>query len=410
MTPWESVSLSQLLAQYQPPQWLLSGLLRRDSPAVILGPSRGLKSSLAVELCGALASGGTFLGQFVAPQNFRVGFVGGVEAREVVTRFARHWSAAADGKLAALEQIVWALDSIDADDPHNLRSLGDWIGRHALEVVVIDAAALTTGHTPKAEATLLRRLVRCCQESDATPIVVSRLRSEPTPRPLDSSDLASAPCGAVAQQWLLLNRRETFRPGDRRHRLWLTQGSSGGPSGRWGVDIDEGWDDATSWNVTLRDREEAEQEVIERASQIQAEHQNRKLRAVLKQVDPQHATKLHIRERTGMSGGKFSAAWERLVDAGEITILRQTDAERNYGEARYRWIDPAEPKNSGRVHHDPIDQVFQTMTIQDLIDEDKPAEPCEANKEASEKFSPPSPLRPPRKSKRKKVKPQKKRW
>ncbi|MCC9604900.1 AAA family ATPase [Blastopirellula sp. JC732] len=366
-----------MLARQTPPQWLLSGLLRQRQAAVILGPSRCLKTSLAVDLCAALASGGQFLGQFSAERAFQVGFVGGEETQDVVANSARRSSAAADVDPPSLDRIVWAFNLISPGEPVNLRRLSDWIERHQLEVVLIDAADLTSASTPKAETAQLRSLVRCCLAAGATPIVCARTRKELRPRTMDTSDLASAPCGAVARQWLLVNRREAFTPGTDRQRLWLTHGNDAGQSGLWGVDIEEGAD-----QVTLRDRASVEQESAELAAASLEEHLKRKVRAVLKRIKPADATKLRIREWSGMSGAKFRIAWDGLIDGGEITFITPADPNRQSSESRYRLIDPSEPKNFGRVHNSPIDQYFQTMTTAELL-------------AANEKKSPPSPVDPP---------------
>ncbi|EAQ77965.1 AAA family ATPase [Blastopirellula marina] len=339
--PFTELTCAQLLAEQPPQAWLLPGMLQQHEPAVIVGPSKSLKSSLAVDLGGALASGGKFLGQFAADRTFRVGFVGGDAARAALTDLAQRWSAAADVDLAALETLVWSLSVANLSDPASLQRLKDWIGRHQLEVVLIDVADLATT-SRRAQAMQLRELVRCCLELGATPIVCCPTRKELPPRALGAADLASAADNAIARQWLLVNRRQAFEPGSGRHQLWLTLGGSAGQSSLWGVDVDEG-QACDKWKVLLRDVPSIAEETAQLAAKSQIEHLRWKLRGVMSQIDPAQATKLKIREQSGMSGTKFGLTWQYLINAGEIRLAPSNrDPHMRHAEPRYRLVELAE--------------------------------------------------------------------
>lgn len=347
----EGVTTAQLLAREAPPAWLLPGMLRQGQPGVILGPIRCLKTSLAVDLCGALASGGKFLGRFAVERAFRVGFVGGEAARGVAVDLARRWSAAAEVDLAKLDRLVWGLNLADADDPDGLRRLAEWIARYELEVVLIDPDDLAL-LTPRAQARWLADLVRCCLAAGATPIVCCELRKEGKPRPLEAADLAAAPCRAIARQWLLVSRREAFEPGSGEHQLWLTLGGGSGQSGQWGVDIDEGDTDEPTggkWEATVRDPLTVALLEAQLEAELQGVRLRQRLRGVMRQIDPAQATKLKIRQQSGMSGAKFGATWNQLVADGEIApaAIGPGAAAR---EPRYRLVEAAEKKLPGPVH------------------------------------------------------------
>ncbi|UUO05188.1 AAA family ATPase [Blastopirellula sp. J2-11] len=366
--PLEGLTTAQLMARQAPRAWLLPGMLARHEAAVILGPSKCMKTSLAVDLCGALASGGKFLGQFAAERAFRVGFVGGEGAEQVVTDLAPRWSTAAQVDLSTLDRLVWGLNMAELGDPVNLRRLTAWIERHQLEVVLIDAADFSTA-TPRAQARQLRELVRCCLEAGATPILCCPTRKELPPRALSAADLASAACHAVARQWLLVNRRQAFEPGSGRHQLWLTLGGAG-QSRLWGVDIDEGQETEQAgrkWEVLLRDVPAIEEETAQLAAKAQADHLRWKLRGAMSQIDPAQATKLKIREQSGMSGAKFGPTWQRLVDAGEIRLASNSDPHMRQWEPRYRLVDLAECNDRDSAEFDPLDDTFLTMTTAELL-------------------------------------------
>ncbi|MFI4876451.1 MAG: AAA family ATPase [Blastopirellula sp. JB062] len=376
-TPLEGLTTAQLMGRRAARTWLAPGLLARHESAVILGPSKSLKTSLAIDLCGALASGGKFLGQFAVEQPFRVGYVGGEETEHAAPDLAHRWSAAADVDLANLDRLIWGLNIAELGDPAQLRRLTAWIERYQLEAVVIDQAELSNV-SPRAQARQLRDISRCCLEAGATPIFCCPTRSEPPPRALSAADLAAAPGNAVARQWLLVNRRQPFEPGSGRHQLWLTLGGGAGQSGLWGVDIDEGQAGshaARKWQVQLRDVAAIEEETARLAAKSRIEHLRWRLRGVMSQIAPAQSTKLKIREQSGMSGAKFGLAWQQLVDAGEIRVVADNDPHKRSRQPRYRLVDLAERTVSGS---DPRDETFVTMTSAELAQQADPASPTGA--------------------------------
>ncbi|MFI4875761.1 MAG: AAA family ATPase [Blastopirellula sp. JB062] len=348
--PFTELTCAQLVSEQPPQAWLLPGMLQQHEPAVIVGPSKSLKSSLAVDLCGALASGGKFLGQFAADRAFRVGFVGGDAARGALTDLAQRWSAAAEVDLTTLETLVWSLSMADLSDPANLQRLKEWISRHQLEVVLIDVADLTP-RSRRDQTAQMRELVRCCLELGATPIVCCPTRREPKPRPLNAADLVGAACHGLARQWLLVNHRQEYEPGSGRHALWLTWSGCRGQGGAWGVDVNEGRGDdplGRKWEVTLRDVESIERENLAIATHAQTQRLQRKLRLAISQIDPRDATKLKIRQASRMSGADFGLTWDQLAAAGEITSVRPLYPGASLADRRYQLISSPQKKNERR--------------------------------------------------------------
>src|SRR4051812_7484680 len=60
-----------------PRDWLVQGILMRGQPAVLGGPQKTLKTSLAVDMAVSLGSGRPFLGQFPVPEARRVAVISG---------------------------------------------------------------------------------------------------------------------------------------------------------------------------------------------------------------------------------------------------------------------------------------------------------------------------------------------
>ncbi|EAQ78977.1 hypothetical protein DSM3645_13475 [Blastopirellula marina DSM 3645] len=302
----------QLLEQQEPLRWLLPGMLTQNEPAVIVGPSKSLKTSIAVDLCAALASGEKFLGQFAAARAFRVGLVSSTTDQHALTDLARRWSAASSSRSKRLPNLTWALSS---DGSTNLENLRDWIAKHQLEVVVIDPLRLTsTGKSTQAAE--LCDLVRCCLENGATPILCCQSRKAIKS---DASDIPREL--GFARQWLLVRHRQNYLPGSGQHRLQLTLGGYAGQGGEWGVDIDEGsLQDPTGrrWDVTLREPQSIADETAACEAEAHAQRLRAKIRVAIQSVAENDAFKSRIRERSGISGARFEPVWSQMLTAGEV--------------------------------------------------------------------------------------------
>ncbi|MCC9604643.1 AAA family ATPase, partial [Blastopirellula sediminis] len=149
---FRTLTTEELFAEQKPREWLLANFLTRNEPAVIVGPSKTLKSSLAVDLCAALARGGKFLGQFAAEKPLRVGFAGSSHQQQTLTDLTQRWGEARQAA-PNRNNLMWMLTTDNPAEPECLGKLRDWITKHELEVVVIDAIRLSsTGKRKQAEA------------------------------------------------------------------------------------------------------------------------------------------------------------------------------------------------------------------------------------------------------------------
>jgi len=346
--PFDAQNFSQLLESAAPTEWLLPGLLARNSPGVILGPGKTLKTSLAVDLCGALASGGKFLGEYSASRAYRVGLVSG-DDRQVLLDLARRWSDAANADRERLdENFVCSLRLTELASETNLDELQKWILRQRLEVVLLDPQQLLPLMSKRKQAELLRQITRLCLDCGATPIVCCSTRKSLPPRAMRYADLEAAGCQTFARQWLLVNRRAAYQPGSGQHQLWLTFGGDAGQEGVVGVDIEEGHLNDPSgkrWEVNLRSADEIEQAAAQREQAETEERRTASIRSALNDLPEAEASKSQIRQQAGMNGPRFNATWNRMVAAGEIAPVPDSAAKHQTAVPRFQLTNVAQEKN-----------------------------------------------------------------
>ncbi|MCC9607630.1 AAA family ATPase [Blastopirellula sp. JC732] len=358
---FRTLTTEELFAEQKPREWLIANFLTRNEPAVLVGPSKTLKSSLAVDLCAALASGGKFLNHFAAEKPVRVGFASSSQQQQTLSDLTQRWGEARQAA-PNRNNLMWLLTTDDPADPETLGKLRDWITTHELEVVVIDAIRLSsTGKRKQAEA--LRTLAQCCLDNGATPILCVQTRKEMKPGKLDAAILAGSL--DFAQQWLLVNRRQNYAPGSGEHRLWLTLGGYAGQGGEWGVDVDEGrltdvgqavpaemdrlarraagtacptTTTGRRWKTIVHDADALQDEAERWKDAAMDERMRSRIRLAMTDLGEAHATKLRVRENCGMNGTKFARAWDRMVAAGEIEKIVN---EKQFYYPRYRLITPS---------------------------------------------------------------------
>ncbi|MCC9605506.1 AAA family ATPase [Blastopirellula sp. JC732] len=388
---FRTLTTEELFAEQQPREWLLANLLTRNEPAVIVGPSKTLKSSLAVDLCAALASGGKFLNHFAAEKPLRVGFACSSNQQQTLTDLTQRWGEARKSA-PATDNLMWLLTTDDPADPETVGKLRDWITKHELEVVVIDAIRLSsTGKRKQAEA--LQTLAQCCLDNGATPILCVQTRKEMKPGKLEASILAGNL--DFAQQWLLVNRRQSYAPGSGEHRLWLALGGYAGQGGEWGVDVDEGrltnvgqavpaemetlasraaememlatraagtacptTKNGRSWKTIVHEADTLQDEAERLKDAALDQRMRSRIRLAMTDLGEAHATKLRVRENCGMNGTKFARGWDRMVAAGEIEKI--VDEKRFY-DPKYRLIQSAQEKKDAVESTPLVGSAVRTM-------------------------------------------------
>jgi replicative DNA helicase len=249
-----------------PLEWAVNKVLMPGQPAVIGGPKKTLKTSLLADMAVSISTGKPFLGHFAVPKRRRVAVFSGESAEAALQDTARRVCAA---RGVSLEDCAahWVFRPPCLSRPGHRRALHDFLRREEIEVVFLDPlfVCLLDGVRALSAANLyevgpaLYQAARACLDAGATPVFVHHT-TKWTPLcgaggDLDLDGLAYAGVAEFVRQWVLVGRREPFRPSAGRHQLVLTAGGNAGHAGRWGLTVEEGvlGDDFSgrTWRVTV---------------------------------------------------------------------------------------------------------------------------------------------------------------
>ena len=197
------------------------------------------------------------------PEPVRVAVLSGESGAASLQETARRVCAAKGVNLSGCD-ILWQTDLPRLSDPGDRDRLRDGLATAAVRVAVVDPLYLCLlGGLEKASASnlyevgpLLRDAARACLDAGATPVLVHHATKGAGQKaggsgPPELDDLAFAGIGEFARQWLLVNRREPYRPGTGSHALNLAVGGSAGHSSHWHLDVQETAGTARGWRVEL---------------------------------------------------------------------------------------------------------------------------------------------------------------
>lgn len=176
---------------------------------------------------------------------------------------------------------------------------------------------------------LLRGMGEVCTNAGCTMILaVHNKKGKADPfAPPELEDIAWAGFQEYFRQWLLIGRRELYKPGTGEHQLWMNVGGSAGHSALWAVDVAEGTRETLGgrfWDVNVMHADEARGQVEDRKEANKEAERQEKLERDKKAVCnalakfPDGESKSMVRDTAGLYTTKFNAALSALLADGAV--------------------------------------------------------------------------------------------
>jgi len=336
-------------------RYFIENIMAQQQPMVVAGAKKTLKTSLLLDLGISLATAGKFLGYFPVVEAAKVGLMTGESGLSVVLETGERIARAAGRGVDQVGGLVISDRLPLLADPAHLDGLRDWLADYELTVLMVDPLYMALDDTDPANLFAVGRVLHgvneVCQERGVTLVVAHHTKKgviDPF-APGELEDLAWAGTAEWCRQWMMISRREKYIPGTGEHRLWLSVGGSAGHSGYWGLEICEGtratpggrfWDVHVLHPDDAREaaksgQQAAREQQREAHRQAQVEADKKRLVEVLVKL-PAGETPRALRERAGLSAGRFNAALAALLDAGDLEEVNLTKSCRKAPYEAYK--------------------------------------------------------------------------
>lgn len=314
------------------PDALVNGLLDADQLAMLLGVSKAGKTTNAVEMLVALASGTPAFGFFDVPKRRRValfsGEVGMYRLCEMVEL------AAASRKLStqSLSGFLHLCDDVPAlTDPADMAQLVRHARVNHWDAVAIDPVFVAMpglNHGSIFEvAALLFRFAREFVGIGCTPILLHHANKTRSIGAPSLSDAAWAGFDTAVRQWIGLGRREPFAVGSGHHAWEISVGSSLGRSSRWWIDFDE-----RTWQSTVT---EANAQPKLTGGPAGIDRDREKVLTIVRS-SPTGETKNAIKTAGNFRSDRLEPAIKSLLASGEICECKVKKPNREKSYAGFR--------------------------------------------------------------------------
>jgi hypothetical protein len=315
--------------------WAVGRILVMREPAVIGGPQKSLKTSIAMDLALSLASGKDFLGYFRVHSKRRTAFISGESGEATLQDLCRRvllCKGIDGGAYEELEeQLYFDFTLPKVSSPSDLSELTRGLRDAGVQVLVLDPLylCLLAGNTRANAANLfdmgplLQEVTRACLDAGATPILIAHSRKDQSNRggPMDLEHIAFSGTQQFARQWFLVNPRARFDPDTGTHRLHFSVGGSAGQGGYWHLDVvearlNEDSDGGRVWKPALRpasiERAKAE------AKQLN-EHTDVVLAALVAAEGESTLHQLRVKLKdAGLQPRHVDAAVDALAEGGKV--------------------------------------------------------------------------------------------
>lgn len=346
------IDSAEFLAGDYRPRWLVPRILVRGQPCVIAGPSKGMKTSLLIDLAVSMATATPFLGAFPVRERVRVAVVSGESGEHTLKETCLRVLQAKQLSPSELTGwLKWEFTLPTFSDLDSMTRFGEALARIEADVVFIDPTYLALGDIDAKNLFEMGRALRTIAtvllklRPGLTVILVHHAnRLLPVGEVMELQHLAYSGLEQFARQFILLNRRELYR-NDGEHEMWVRVGGSTGHGGLWAVHVSEGVVDedfsGRRWGVSVRTPDEADDAQEQNREQQKKDKQRERNRndeeCVLAVIDAEAnkgypgASVSLIGDRVNFGDQRVRDAINRLVDQGVLRKVPEFDRKSGNG-------------------------------------------------------------------------------
>ncbi|MCA9261101.1 MAG: AAA family ATPase [Planctomycetales bacterium] len=333
-------------------KYLVEDLLIDSQPMVIAGPSKSLKTSLALGLGLSLATGTPFAGREVREKK-KVLMLSGESGLPNLRATLRRIAASRDLNATACEDRLRLEPTVPSfSSKRNLLDLRATLEALRPEVLIIDPAYLAFGGEGSENVFAMGEkfadLRSVCRAAECVPIILHHVKkASAAKRELELTDLAWAGWSEFAGQWWLISPQAPFD--GRHHNLRIKAGSRAGSFASLGLRVEEGRArhgeplDTRLWREEWIDYTAAEGIDLFREDTLEADV--RRVLAILEQADePLSENGIRTFQEKNMRGEKVLRD-EPLRDALQTAEL-QGKIEVKHGRTTTYAVSAGVPNSS----------------------------------------------------------------
>jgi replicative DNA helicase len=383
-------------------RYIIENILASLEFGIMVGPKKGLKTTLALYMACCIVLGRPLFGIFRVSQRMKVGFFSGESGRgtlqDAMRRIGEHFGRTAGD----FEELKFCFEVPKLDCDADIASVKRIIMRDGLQVVFLDCFYRMLGEASDDVANLFKmgmllgKLMDLQRETGCTIILLHHCPKHAPYAEPELDNAAYAGSAEACRQFVLLARRAKYEPGSGHHELWFSVGGSMGHSEMLALDIDEGsqkdpggrrFELTTISASAARADAAAADDVVKEENrksrkQTELESDRDNLLGILRTM-PKPDTRTEVRNLVGVSGPRFSRAAISLIEDGHVMIASQVVPKGNNRFYDAYWLtsrksqlpQPSAPVSTGQPDADGCVASHQsTPSIEGLTD----ASACDA--------------------------------
>lgn len=326
--------------------YVVEDFLADNEPMVIGGPTKALKTTIALDMAVSIATGTPFLGKFNVPEMRRVMFISG-ESGETTTQENLKLVAKSKGlPVSALSQIHIGFKLPKLNNPHCVDDLLRELRDKDIKIVIIDPLyrSLNVGNEASNLYSMGEKLDLIAEKlhrAGVLCVLLHHFRKQgkfaPSNEAPELEDLSQSGIAEFGRQFLLLKRRASYKY-DGKHALWFVWGGSAGHQGMRIIQADTGTrTEGARWSSELLYEDEWKERHGEESRARQQADYDALIKAV---VDNPGVTVKELNDMGACEGGLGSLR-SRLKELVNAEMLYTETGPRNV-QMFYANLDPEE--------------------------------------------------------------------